>query len=257
MVPCGGGGGAPLPRPAGKGANTAGVPRLLPKTRFRSKMDPMHIEQFEAFRALPRPHGFTGRVAGLDVHTDRTLALERLRGCHREAQNSLGLGDLPLLTAEQVHGREVATVRGNDPLPEALPLSGVDGIVTDRDDVCLGIYVADCCAVYLADPVRRVIGLVHAGRKGAELGIVPVAIASMAEGFGSQASDLGGQLSPCSRPPWYEVNFSDLIVAQCQEAGVGQVHDCGTCTAADPTRYYSYRREKGRTGRMLALLSQQ
>ncbi len=219
-------------------------------------MNPMHVEQFEALRALPRPHGFTGRVVGLDVQADRALALERLRGYHREAQDHLGLGDLPLLTAEQVHGREVAVVRQGEALPDVLPSPGMDGIVTDRADVCLGIYVADCCAVYLVDPVRHAIGLVHAGKKGAEMGIVPAAIAAMTQAFGSRAADLIVQLSPCIRPPWYETNFSDLIVTQCREASVEQIHDCGTCTAADPERYYSYRRERGRTGRMLALLAQ-
>ncbi len=218
-------------------------------------MSLLHVEQFEALGALPRLHGFTGRVAGLDVQADRALALQRLHGYHEQAREELGLGGLPLLTAEQVHGKEVAVVRRDEALTTT-PEQGKDGIVTDRDDVCLGIYVADCCAAYLVDPVQGAIGLVHAGRKGAELGIVPVAIKAMEEAFGTRAGDLIVQLSPCIRPPWYEVNFSDLIINQCREAGIEHVHDCGTCTAANPDQYYSYRREKGRTGRMLALLSQ-
>jgi copper oxidase (laccase) domain-containing protein len=43
-------------------------------------------------------------------------------------------------------------------------------------------------------------------------------------------------------------------VRQLRGAGVGRVADCGANTAADPERYYSYRMEKGRTGRLLALL---
>jgi hypothetical protein len=35
---------------------------------------------------------------------------------------------------------------------------------------------------------------------------------------------------------------------------VKQIHDAGACTACDIDRYYSYRAEKGKTGRMLALL---
>ena len=214
----------------------------------------MHTEQFDALRAVPVVHGFTGRVAKLDVKADRAPALLRLESYHGQARKDLGVGGLPLLLAEQVHGKEVAPVGRGDALP-ALPVPGADGIVTDRTDVCLGIYVADCCAVYLVDPVREAIGLVHAGRKGAELGIVSAAVSTMAAAFGTRAGDLVVQLSPCIRPPWYEVNFSDRIIAQCRESGVQQVHDCGVCTAADPGRYYSYRREKGQTGRMLALLS--
>jgi copper oxidase (laccase) domain-containing protein len=217
-------------------------------------MSQMDVEQFPALSALAVPHGFTWRVAGLDVTTDRALALERLEGYHRQAQAELGLGEFPLLTAEQVHGKEVALVRRDEPIPP-LPFPGCDGIVTNRDDACLGIYVADCCAVYLVDPVQGAIGLVHAGKKGAELGIVPVAIDLMVEAFGTRPSDLVVQLSSCIRPPWYEVEFSKWVIEQCHAAGVRQIHDCGTCTAGNPEQYYSYRREKGRTGRMLALLA--
>jgi copper oxidase (laccase) domain-containing protein len=115
--------------------------------------------------------------------------------------------------------------------------------------------VADCCAVYLVDPVRSAIGLVHSGKKGTELGIVSKAIESMAQHFGSRASDLVVQLSPCIRPPHYEIDFAANIVRQCRDLGVSSVNDCAVCTACDLDRYYSYRAEKGRTGRMLAFLA--
>ena len=212
----------------------------------------------ERFAVLDEPgfcrHAFLGRVPGIDVAADRSTALSRLDLCHRQARDRLGLGELAFVTAEQVHGREIAVLRAGDALPAA-PGPGVDGVLTNRRDVGLGIYVADCCAVYLVDPVRRAIGLIHAGKKGTELGIVPAAVAAMAREFGTDPADLVVQLSPCIRPPWYEVNFAGQIVAQAREAGVARVEDCGICTAADPVRYYSYRREKGRTGRMLALLA--
>jgi copper oxidase (laccase) domain-containing protein len=128
-------------------------------------------------------------------------------------------------------------------------------LITNQRGVCLGIYVADCCAVYLVDPVRSAIGLVHSGKKGTELGIASKAIESMAEHFGSHASDLIVQLSPCIRPPHYEIDFAADIVRQCRELGVSSVHDSAVCTACDLDRYYSYRAEKGRTGRMLAFLT--
>ena len=46
-----------------------------------------------------------------------------------------------------------------------------------------------------------------------------------------------------------------MIVEQLNIAGVEQVHDTGKCTACDTEAYYSYRRELGKTGRMLALLA--
>jgi copper oxidase (laccase) domain-containing protein len=127
--------------------------------------------------------------------------------------------------------------------------------VTDQRGICLGIYVADCCAVYLVDPVRSAIGLVHSGKKGTEFGIVSKAVETMVTQFGSRTSDLVAQLSPCIRPPHYEIDFAAEIARQCREAGVGTIDDCGVCTACDLERYYSYRAEKGRTGRMLAFLA--
>jgi copper oxidase (laccase) domain-containing protein len=215
---------------------------------------PAHIEQFPALRDVGVRHGFVGRVEGIDVDADRALALERLKIAHDEARRALGLGDMPFITAEQVHGKAVAVIGEGEPQRES-PVPGVDGLLTQHRGLCLGIYVADCGPIYLVDPKQRAIGLVHSGRKGTELGIVKVAIETMIQCFGSQPGDLIVQLGPCIRPPHYEVDFAAQIVADCRALGVGRVEDCGVCTAADPARYYSYRREKGRTGRLLALLA--
>ncbi|PYL69986.1 MAG: hypothetical protein DMF22_10430, partial [Verrucomicrobia bacterium] len=61
-------------------------------------------------------------------------------------------------------------------------------------------------------------------------------------------------LSPCIRPPHYELDFAAEIVRQCRALGVKEIHDPAVCTACDLDCYYSYRAEKGKTGRMLALL---
>ena len=156
-------------------------------------------------------------------------------------------------TAEQVHGNEIAVIE--EPLGEDQCFDGVDGLVTNQRGVALGIYVADCCAVFIVDPVRHAIGLVHSGKKGTELGIVKNAIGAMQEKFESIPRDLVVQISPCIRPPHYEVDFASEIVTQARFCGVEQVEDAGRCTACDLQSYYSYRAEKARTGRMLALLA--
>lgn len=218
-------------------------------------VDGMLTAPTESFAALAGfRHGFIGRVPGIDVAADRAEALARLDGYHREARRELGLGSRPMVRAEQVHGAGVFALEAGAPIPTE-PVAEVDALITARTDVCLDIYVADCCAVYVVDPGRRVIGLAHSGKKGTELGIAPAVIRAMNERFGSRAEDLAVQLSPCIRPPHYEIDFAAEIVAQCRAAGVLRVHDAGACTAADPERYYSYRREKGRTGRMLAVLA--
>lgn len=210
------------------------------------------METFAALADVPAiAHGFTGRVPGLDVSTDRAVALGRLERYHERARGELGLGTKVFAIGEQVHGRETAVVDSGT----TFPVSGVDGLITAAPNVCLGIYVADCCAVYLVEPERRVIALLHSGRKGSELGITAAAIARMRDEFGCDPAKIVAQLSPCIRPPQYEIDFAALIVAQCQAAGVHQVFDCGTCTATHLDRYYSYRAERGKTGRMLAMLA--
>lgn len=192
-------------------------------------------------------------MPGIDVSYDKAEVLARLDVVHRQVRDSLGLGQTAFLTAEQVHGRKVAVI--DSPILVDRCFDSCDGLVTNQRDVCLGIYVADCCAVFLFDPVHGAIGLVHSGKKGTELGIVSEAIALMQARFSSNAPDLIVQLSPCIRPPHYEVDFAAEIVRQCRDAGVENVNDCDTCTACDLQHYYSYRAEKGRTGRMLALLA--
>ena len=212
------------------------------------------LERFPALDALGVRHGFVGRVPGIDVRVDRARALERLDACHLRARHLLGLGQRAFVTAQQVHGRGVAVLADGDPVPDG-PIAGMDAIVTGRPDVCLGIHVADCCAVYLVDPVRRIVGLAHSGKKGTQENITAATLQAMQAHFGTRPEEVVAQLSPCIRPPWYEVDFAAEIAAQCRALGVGLVADGGACTAANPEQYYSYRREKGRTGRMVALLA--
>lgn len=214
-------------------------------------MLPCPHETFPALAALPVIHAFTGRVPGLDVKIDRAAALKNLAGFHEALRGTLGVGDRPYVTAEQVHGAGVAVVRD----AKAATFPNVDALITANPDVCLGIYVADCGPVWLVDPERRAIGCVHSGRKGTDLGIVPATVAAMVENFGCDPSRMVAQLGPCIRPPHYEVDFAASIIAQCRAAGVGAVFDSGTCTATEADRYYSYRREQGKTGRMVALFA--
>ncbi len=211
------------------------------------------VEQFPALSALSNVgHGFTLRVPGIEVSHNKIEALARLDGIHQEIRTEQGLSRAPFITAQQVHGERIGVV---DAASANAGFDNHDGLITNQRDICLGIYVADCCAVYLVDPVGKAIGLVHSGKKGTELGVVPNAVKAMAKHFGSRASDLVVQLSPCIRPPHYETDFAAEITRQCRDLGVVEVHDCNVCTACDLNRYYSYRAEKGRTGRMLAFLA--
>jgi hypothetical protein len=220
------------------------------------------FEQFPLLSAIGIcRHAFTQRIPGINVSADKTEVLKRLDAAHREIRNSVGLGEWPLFTAQQVHKDRIAVVDG-----PALALRAdrrdaynefrrCDGIISDQRGVVLGVYVADCCAVYIVDRKTPAIGLVHSGRKGTEVNIVSKAIAQMTDRFGTDPADVVAQLSPCVRPLHYEVDFAAEIVRQCRASGVKTIHDSGICTACDLDHYYSYRAEKGKTGRMLALLA--
>lgn len=212
----------------------------------------MPVDRFPALSSVAGvTHGFTCRAHGLEVREERALALQRLDDFHSAALRSAGLAEHVFITGQQVHGSSVAVVTSTTPAP----VPAVDGLITSDPAVCLGIYVADCGAVYLIDPERRVIALLHSGRRGSEAGITAEAITRMRAEFGCDPARMVAQLSPCIRPPNYEVDFAARIVAQCREGGIGEVSDCGVCTAAHLDRYYSYRAEKGKTGRMLAFLA--
>jgi len=237
------------------------------------------FEQFPALSAIGIcRHVFAQRIPGIDVSADKAEVLERLDAAHHEIRNAAGFGDSdeiastrrsrfwPLFTAEQVHGNKIAVIdqvgsalradRGRHGVA-SLPgreFSACDGIITNQHSVALGIYVADCCAVYIVDPKTPAIGLVHSGRKGTALGVVPNAIRQMIQRFGCDPANMTVQLSPCIRPPHYEIDFAAEIIRQCRALGVQHIYDFGTCTACDLGRYYSYRAEKGKTGRMLAVL---
>jgi len=211
------------------------------------------IETFPALDRVGCLHGFVGRVPGIELSHDKAAVLENLDKVHRQARQILGLGERKFIMARQVHGNMIAVV--DSPANSDHCFEDCDGLVTNQRDVCLGVYVADCCAVYLVDRNARAIGLVHSGKKGTTLGVVRSAIESMRQGFGIESGDLIVQLSPCIRPPHYEIDFAAEIVRQCRDAGIEEIFESGVCTACDLEHYYSYRAEKGRTGRMLALLA--
>ncbi len=211
----------------------------------------MTAPESDRFPALDALRGvraaFLARMPGVDVDADRDTVLARLGPAHDALRARLGFG--PPAFAGQVHGDGIGVVSE----PGFHP--GVDGLVTATPGLALGIYVADCAAILLVDPRRRAIALLHSGRRGTEANILARGVGALRENFSVDPGDLVVVVSPCIRPPHYEVDFAADIAAQARALGVGACHDAGVCTASAPERYYSYRRERGRTGRMLALLS--
>ena len=153
---------------------------------------------------------------------------------------------------EQTHGAGVAVVN-RDSKGKAIP--AVDALITREKNLSLVIRVADCGPVWIHCGKTGAIGLVHSGRKGTEAGVVGATIRRMREEFGSEPSSMIALLGPCIRPPHYDVNFAGEILRQLEREKVGKVVDSGLCTASDRTRFYSYRAEKGQTGRHFAVFA--
>ena len=200
----------------------------------------MNLLRFPALTRRNLPHFFTLREK---VSPERGDLPERL-----QKEN---LPDI-MVSAEQVHGAVVAKVGQAE---AGKVISGADALISGESGLTLVVRVADCGPVWLHCAKTGAIGLVHSGRKGTELGIVPAAIRAMKKELGADPASMLGLLGPCIRPPHYDVDFSAEILRQLRAEGVGEIVDSGLCTASDPERFYSYRREKGQTGRHFAVLA--
>ena len=196
---------------------------------------------------------FIPRIPEVEVSTDREGVIAALTPTHEQVLQEQGIAPKLLRRAQQIHGKNVALVGD---IGCSYPVEGVDGLFCDGvADCCLGIYVADCAAVWVYDTVSGARGLVHSGKRGTEQNIVGELFTRMRKTLNVQASNCIAVISPCIRPPHYEVDIPTTVKAQLAEAGVlpENIIDSGLNTAEDLTTFYSYRVEKGCTGRMLAL----
>ncbi|MBM9530283.1 peptidoglycan editing factor PgeF [Desulfoprunum benzoelyticum] len=178
-----------------------------------------------------------------------------------------------LVSARQVHG---AAIHCLDSRPTAdLEVDGVDALVTDLAEVGLMVQHADCQAVLLFDPQRRVIGAVHSGWRGSVLDILGKTVGLIVSRYRSRAEDLLAVVSPslgpcCSEfvnhrrelPPHFQrfrtgdnhFDFWRISREQLVAAGLkpGSITVAGICTSCSRD-YFSYRRAcregNGVTGR--------
>ncbi len=196
---------------------------------------------------------FITRQPGVPTSTDRNAVISALTPEHERVLQEAGIDAKMLRRAQQVHGNKVALVGD---IGCSYPVEGVDGLFcSGKADCCLGIYVADCAAVWIYDPETGSRGLVHSGKLGTQQNIVGEVLSGMKKILGVRPADCIAVISPCIRPPHYEADIPTAIAEQLAAAGLQpeNIVDCGLDTAADLDTFYSYRVEKGNTGRMLAL----
>jgi YfiH family protein len=181
----------------------------------------------------------------------------------------------PVTFPNQVHGTDVLVVGA--PAGSGDPAEPADAVVTGMPGTAVGVLVADCVPVLLADAEAGVAGAAHAGRKGFVAGVIEAALAAM-EKLGARRSGIRAAVGPAAGPCCYEVPAAmradvgavrpaapattlwgtpslDLpggCVALLREAGVASVATVGGCTIEDDGSY-SYRRN-GVTGRFAGVV---
>ncbi|MEM9600649.1 MAG: peptidoglycan editing factor PgeF [Pseudomonadota bacterium] len=221
--------------------------------------------------ALPVPHGFFGREGGASdgVYMSLNCGLgsnddpKAVR--HNRDTVRRHLGADALVSLYQVHSPDVLII---DEPPKDRPRA--DGVITRTAGLALSALSADCGPVLFCDPQAQIIAACHAGWRGALSGVIESTVAAMCE-IGARPDAIRAVLGPCIGPDHYEVgedfrdtflNVSDqyatfftdgpvgrphfdlptFILSRLQACGVGKSAWTGHCTYADPTRYFSYRR---------------
>ena len=214
----------------------------------------------------------------------------RLRGDEREwgaVAHQIGVDDAArLLLIRQVHRAEVAVARAGRPPAWRRPEADV--IVSDDPASAIGVRVADCAPILLADCRLRAVGAAHAGWRGTVHGAATAAVRAMQETFGSEPGDLVAAIGPClerccgevgpevveafreaghspdTLAHWFAPGASgrpslDLARAnrdQLESAGVtaSRIHVAGLCTKSHASVLHSYRADKEEAGRMVGVI---
>jgi YfiH family protein len=117
--------------------------------------------------------------------------------------SAIGLGRDAVVWMNQVHGDRVVRVDG--PLEDpAAAVDDTDALVTTTPRLALAVVTADCVPVLMADARAGVVAAVHAGRVGAQKGVVARAVEAMYDA-GAHAQDISVLLGPAVSGRNYEV----------------------------------------------------
>jgi len=236
-------------------------------------------------------HGFTTRRGGVSRPPFDSLNLggrwgdEAAAVAENRRRFEVAAGGGPVHFARQVHGRAVARVPAGA-APGAVAGVDADAVMTGAPRTAVGVYTADCTPILIADARTGACAAVHAGWRGTVAGVAAAAVQAMRAAFGTAPADLrvaiGPTIGPCcfevgpevvaqveaafpgaraagaivAGAPREHVDLPGLNRAALVAAGVAPaaVDVAGACTRCDEARFYSYRREGGRTGQLAAFL---
>lgn len=185
---------------------------------------------------------------------------------------ALGIGLHELAIPDQVHGSTVVFARQAGAYP------GTDGLVTTVARVFLCVTVADCVPLLMIDPVAHAVAAVHAGWRGTVAGIAAAAVERLREECAAVPDRIVAYLGPSAGICCYEVSEDlasrfdnrfvrrddsrisvDLKMAnrhQLIESGLRPEHieTSPHCTISEPALFHSYRRDRDRSGRLMAVI---
>ncbi|MBI5236259.1 MAG: peptidoglycan editing factor PgeF [Deltaproteobacteria bacterium] len=159
-------------------------------------------------------HGFLGRTGGSSKAPFESLNFD-LRGADapENVKANAGLASMacsaPLEAAtlvNQVHGN--AVVEANEENRPSLRATDADAIITSLTGIPLGILTADCLPVLFYDPIRRAIGVAHAGWKGTAAGVSVRTVGAMRSRYGSDPKDIIAAFGPSIGPCCYAVGLA-------------------------------------------------
>ncbi len=161
-------------------------------------------------------HGCSTRLGGVSGGIYESMNLSFTRGDRPESVSrnfeligeALDIGTEDMVYAMQTHTANVMEAgpkhRGMGVL-RPRDYSDIDGFVTDKPGVALVITFADCVSVFLADPVKKAIGLVHSGWRGTVGNIAAAAVDRLAALYGSNPGDIVAFVGPSICRGCYEV----------------------------------------------------
>ena len=197
---------------------------------------------------------------------------------HKKLDDRLGLSTLVglnpnhIVNPKQVHSAEVKFVYTPG------EIAATDALISKSNSIVLSIQVADCIPLFLADPLNGVIGLVHAGWRGVEKGVIPGAVNRMVQNGGSR-KEIIAFMGPSIRQCCFEIGpeVSKKFPIDClingnrdrsflnlQQVATNQLIDSQVldknilssedCTKCNPDKYFSYRRSGSKAGQMIAII---
>ncbi len=230
--------------------------------------------------------GFTTRRGGCSGRPWDSFNLgaavgDDLRHVRANRAVAAGLMGAPIAFSTQVHGTRTKIVESpgwSSEVEPPLAVGTADALVTTATDVALGVLVADCVPVLIADPVARVVASAHAGRRGLAEGVLASVFGTLVE-LGARPSRMQAAVGPSICGECYEVpaELRDEVAALIPEtrsvtewetpaldlaAGViaqltafgASVTRIEACTRTDG-RFFSYRGSPGgRTGRFAGII---